>query len=162
MIFALDTNVLLDVLYEDGAFHDRSKTVLEEASSEGVFVICPEVYAELVAAFAERVERPREEVDRFLESVGIVRDTHAAEAVATAGKAWKEYSATAAVECPSCGADNEFACTDCGGGVQWRNHLITDFMIGAHAAVEADRLVTRDEGYFDTYFDADIWYPESQ
>ncbi|MDY6761755.1 MAG: PIN domain-containing protein [Candidatus Nanohaloarchaea archaeon] len=159
MIYALDTNVLLDVLYATEDHHQRSKKVLEEASQDGTFIVSPEVYAELVSAFAEKCEAPQEEATTFLEEEGIVVKEHSRDSLARSGTAWSEYDASGSVECSSCGTEQHFTCEACSEPVTWRNHMITDFLIGGHAETHADRLITRDEGYFGTYFDMPVHYP---
>lgn len=159
MIFALDTNVILDVLFQDEEFHETSRETLENKSEEGFFVISPEVYSELVAAFKTRFENPVEKLDSFLEEKQIVLEPHGRSSLGAAGKKWMEYSSSDEVECPECGSENVFECESCGEDVTWRNHLITDFMIGGHAQEKADALITRDEGYFRNYFEVEIVDP---
>lgn len=51
MIAALDTNVLLDILFDDQKFAEESRNTLENLSEEHFFIVSPEVYSELIAAF---------------------------------------------------------------------------------------------------------------
>jgi len=162
MIFALDTNVLLDVLYRDENFHEVSRETLEEKSEEGFFIISPGVYAELSSSFARRFEEDfRTELREFLDKKNIVVQKHSKDSLTKAGRAWTEYEVQSEVECPECGYKNSFECGECKSGLSWRNHIITDFMIGAHAEEKADALITRDRGYFRNYFDVHIIDPSS-
>jgi predicted nucleic acid-binding protein len=148
MITAVDTNILLDVLIPDAPHGDESERALAEAVRSGAVVISDPVYAELAVHFPEQ-----EDVDRFLADTGLRREPSDAEALYRAGRAWSEYvRRRPALACPLCGATQEIHCDKCGASVQPRQHVVADFIIGAHALVQADQLLTRDRGYYATYF----------
>jgi hypothetical protein len=44
-----------------------------------------------------------------------------------------------------CGRVQQLSRQQCGAPLRSRQHLVSDFLIGAHAAVQADRLLTREE-----------------
>ena len=148
MITAVDTNVLLDVLIPDAPHGDASERALAEALRAGAVVVSDPVYAELAVHFPEQ-----EKLDRFLADTGLRLESSNAEALYRTGRAWSEYvRRRPALACPQCGATQEVRCDQCGASVQPRQHVVADFIIGAHALVQADQLLTRDRGYYATYF----------
>jgi hypothetical protein len=149
MITALDTNILLDVLVPGEPHAESSEQVLAESLHAGPIVISEAVYAELAGRFPAR-----EELEWFLEDTGIRLQPSGVEALHLAGRTWREYirQRPTSLVCPSCGNVQDVRCARCGTGLHPRQHVVADFLIGAHATVHADRLLTRDRGYYQTYF----------
>ena len=149
MISALDTNVLLDLLIPGASHADASAFRLTEAAREGAVVISEAVYAELAGRFEQSAD-----MERFVDDTGIRLMPSSRETLQHAGSAWRSYARRRqrSLTCPSCGAAQPDRCEACGTGIQVRQHIVADFMIGAHAAVQADRLLTRDRGYYVRYF----------
>jgi predicted nucleic acid-binding protein len=149
MITAADTNILLDVLIPDAPHGDESERALTEAVRAGAVVISEPVYAEIAAHFSDRAH-----LDRFLADSGIRLERSDAEALYRAGRAWSDYlrRRPAPLVCPQCSAAQQVRCGRCRASLQPRQHVVADFVIGAHALVHSDRLLTRDRGYYATYF----------
>lgn len=149
MITAVDTNILLDILDRDPDFLDLSREAIERCLDEGRLILSDVVYSELAARFLSAAE-----LDGFLAQSGIALIRTSREALFAAGQAWQTYAARRRPEfvCQSCGLQQTFECRRCGSIVRARQHLVADFLIGGHAMAEADRLLTRDRGYFRTYF----------
>lgn len=126
MITAVDTNVILDVLTGDRRHGPGSAAALRLASSGGALIACTAVWAEVVGAFADvRVVTSR------LERLQIEHVADDRQVATTAGRVHRAYRIS--------------------GGT--RRRILPDFLIGAHALVHADRLLTRDRGFYRDRFD---------
>ena len=125
MITAVDSSVLLDVLLEDPAHRDGSLAALRAAHAAGALLVCPVVWSEVRAALREPLR-----IAEHLGAAGIRFDPFDEACADLAGDLWRAYRKS--------------------GGK--RQHLIPDFLIGAHAKLRADRLLARDRGFFRSRF----------
>lgn len=145
----IDTNVLVDVFFEDAQHGPRSERALDAAATRGPLLIGPVTYAELLASFAKHLgERDaRHDLDLFLHEAGIEATPLDQSAATVAGLAYLRHLGSrdaAGVECAECGHRNQFQCASCRRAVVWRQHILTDFLIGAHALHTTGVLLTRD------------------
>ncbi len=125
MITAVDTNVLLDVFRPDPQHGPQSAAWLAAAYDYGAVVVCDVVYAELVPFFGDRLA-----LDGALREVGATLSPIDSAIAYEAGMRWMRYRRA--------------------GGP--RTRIVADFLIGAHALAAADRFLTRDRGFYATYF----------
>ena len=121
----VDSNVLLDVVTNDARWADWSQAQLEQAAFAGDLVVNDVIYAEISTRYTTV-----EALDAMLSAlnVGLVAVPKAA--LFLAGKAYLQYRAA--------------------GGI--RTGVLSDFFIGAHAAVEQLPLLTRDVRRYRSYF----------
>jgi predicted nucleic acid-binding protein len=125
MITAVDTNILLDIFFPDKTFASESARLLKIAYDDGALNICDIVYAELVPQF-----KKRSLLDETLTKLSVSLSPVDSEIAFLAGEKWGIYRRS--------------------GGK--RERIITDFLIGAHALLKADRFLTRDRGFYRSYF----------
>lgn len=125
MTTALDTSVLLDVFIPDPAFAAASQRAIERCDLDGSLVVGETVYAELAAHFSSK-----DQLDHTLRESDIAVIGSGLDAIFAAGRAWKAHRVA--------------------GGK--RDRIATDFMIGGHALKQADRLLTRDQGFYRQHF----------
>mgnify|MGYP006283088755 CR=1 FL=1 len=158
MITAVDTNALLALLYEDG-YADRSEAELRQAYRDGRVVISPIIYSEL-AADGHFETAP--ELDRFLTDLSIRVVEPSREALFRAGEQFRRYTRRRpeGLQCPACGTERNVRCEECGEDLGPRQHVAADFLIGGHAAVDGDALVSFDTGFYGTYFPELTVYPD--
>jgi len=121
---AIDSSVLFCIFKGEPDARCWVDLLVRERSS-GQLVICDVVYAEVATLFAECCE-----LDAKLAALGIRFDAILPESAYRAGQVFLEYRRA--------------------GGR--RDRLIPDFLVGAHALLQASALAARDRGYLRKYF----------
>ena len=150
MITAVDTNIILDVLIPGEPFGESSKMLLDRHLSKGKLIISEVVFAELAAGFLSE-----QELRFFLSDTGMALVYSNEKSLFLAGSRWAEYCRRAAknrFSCGKCGYAFEMLCPQCAAALTKRLHVLADFLIGAHAIVNADCILSRDLGVYKTYF----------
>ncbi|HCX95537.1 MAG TPA: hypothetical protein DHU26_00805 [Spirochaetaceae bacterium] len=125
MTTAIDTSVLLDILTDDPRHASSSEAALAEARASGRLIVCESVIAELRPALDSD-----QQIEAFLQDMGIEFLPASLESALLAGSIYASYLKNRG---PS-------------------RRVLPDFLIAAHAQLNADCLLARDRGYYREYF----------
>ena len=151
MITAVDTNIILDVLIPGEPFGESSKELLDRHLAKGNLILCEVVFAELAARFPSE-----KQLNSFIDDTRMNLVYSNKKSLSLAGSRWADYARKSAKDrfsCGKCGHAFEATCPKCKAVLTKRLHVLADFLIGAHALVQADCILSRDLGVYKTYFD---------
>jgi predicted nucleic acid-binding protein len=129
-MIAVDSCVLIDLLGED-AMADFAEACLRDALAQGPVVLCDVVLSEITAGLGHGSE-----IMDAVEEMGMSFSPVERKAAIRAGemqRRYKQRSRTALTH----------AITE---------RTVPDFIVGAHALLQCNALITRDAGFFRDYF----------
>ncbi len=124
-MIAVDSSVLLDVLAGDPRFGEASTQAVADALAMGEVVVCDAVVAEV-----QTMLDTRETAMDALAEFGVRHEPTTLQAAVRAGHMQRRFR-------------------DRGGR---RERVVADFLIGAHALMQCDALITRDAAFYRDYF----------
>lgn len=124
-IILIDSCVVTDLANEGSSWFEWSASTLEALDDGNKFIINPMIYAECSMGY-DTIE----EVESLVGVLEFDVEEVPREALFLAGRAYLQYRKIKAT----------------------KSNVLPDFFIGAHAAVERYKLMTRDKGRFSTYF----------
>lgn len=123
-MIAVDSSVLVELL--SGAAHaDAAEASLRDALGRGPVVVCDVVVAEVCSSL-----RDGDQAMQALEDMGVAFSGVEQKSALRAGEMQRRYRGR-------------------GGG---RQRAVQDFIVGAHALLQCNALITRDAGFFRDYF----------
>ncbi|MBL8287960.1 MAG: type II toxin-antitoxin system VapC family toxin [Rubrivivax sp.] len=130
-MIAVDSSVLIDIIGDDAVAGDAADAALRRALSTGPVVACEVVLAEVVAGLGNGSV-----VVEALEEMGIDFQPLEQRSAVRAGEMQRRYN------------ERRRAAGEAGPGPR----TVPDFLIGAHALLQCQGLITRDAGFYRDYF----------
>lgn len=134
-MIAVDSSVLIDLL-GDAPGADAAEAALRLALSSGPVVLCDVVLSEVTAGLGHGSE-----VMDALEEMGLRFLAIDQRAAIRAGEMQRKFKQRLADKQAPSGAPEAAA-----------TRAMPDFLVGAHAMLQCDGLITRDQGFFRDYF----------
>ena len=136
-MIAIDTSILIDLLGDD-AGADAAEACLRLALGSGPVVVCDVVASEVAAGLGHGAE-----VMDALEDMGLTYSPIEQRAAIRAGEMQRKYRQR----------QREAAAGHlAAGAIPASPRTMPDFLVGAHALLQCNGLITRDEGFFRDYF----------
>jgi predicted nucleic acid-binding protein len=145
----VDTNPLVYIYSGVSNLGRLYADLLGNLSTKYNLVIPKIVYGELSLIF-----RNASQLNNFLSDTGIIIGDIEPETYLVAAKRWNRYNKRRVLMCHRCGKKVEkLICSACNAEIMIRQHILSDFIIGAYALQREERkIVTSDKGYYSTYF----------
>ncbi len=132
-MIAVDSNILIDFIGNDAAAADSADVALRRALGSGPVVVCDVVVAEVVTGLGSGSL-----VMDALEALGIEFLALEMRSAVRAGEMQRRYAERRRASKSRPSAEPP--------------RVVADFMIGAHALLQCQALITRDAGFFRDYF----------
>ena len=135
-MIAVDSNILIDFIGNDSVAADAADAALRRALGSGPVVACDVVVAEVVTGLGAGAT-----VIDALEELGVEFLPLELRSAVRAGEMQRRYRERRAAELrrAASAADEP-------------PRVVADFLIGAHALLQCQALITRDAGFFRDYF----------
>lgn len=124
-MIATDSSVLIDLISGQGTASDAAADSLRQALHQGPVVLCEVALAEVCTSLKGGAQ-----IMDVLVDIGIHYSAMEPKAALRAGEMQRRYRQR-------------------GGS---RSRTVADFLIGAHAMMQCDALITRDAGFYRDYF----------
>ncbi len=128
-MIAADSSVLIDLISGQGAHSEAAAATLRQALHVGPVVLCDVALAEVCSSL-----RGGAQIVDVLEEIGVGFSPMEPKAALRAGEMQRRYRQRLGARAGD------------------RSRTVADFLIGAHAMMQCDALITRDAAFYRDYF----------